>query len=255
MTEKNKYTYYYDRQLYRYILQFMSIFSVLQVSVGKRDDREPGLISVPIHYGSPDRVTAAILAQNTQNSPIRLPAMSAYLSDVDLAPELRKGVGAERRNVVVPVGGLLPDDAEVVYQRQPVPYHIMVELTVHVSNVDQQWQIMEQITTLFDPTITIQTSDNLFDPAKITSVELVNIKMDDATAQEDTRLIQTVYVFKIPVYLQLPSNIKHNIVETIKMRVGIVNSSVSISDDIVQQLDTDMVDYETILSAQDLTFD
>ena len=43
--------YYYDKQITNYILQFMAIFSGLQVRVGKFGDQEESLIPVPIHYG------------------------------------------------------------------------------------------------------------------------------------------------------------------------------------------------------------
>ena len=251
---KNTYTYYYDRQLYKYILQFMSIFSVFQVKVGKRDEHEAELISVPIHYSSGDRVAASIIANNTQNTPIRLPAMAVYLKDIQMAPELRKGVGVERRNVMVPVGGLIPDDVQVIHQRQPVPYNVILEVAMFVSNIDQQLQLIEQIATLFDPSVILQVTDGIFDPARLTTVELTDIRLDDTTSQQDTRLIQNLLTFKVPVYLQLPANIRHDFVSKINMRIGIVNSGAISSEDILQQLDNEGFNYQTILDANNIPF-
>lgn len=248
--EKNKQSYYYDKQIYRYVLQFMSIFSVFQVSVGKRDDGVgEGLADVPIHYSSQDRITHAIMAHNTQNTPVSLPAFSVYVKDIELAPDLRKGVGVEKRNAYVPVGGLLQDDVKVVHQRQPVPYYLKLELGIYVSNVDQHLQILEQILSIFDPMITIQTSDGLFDTTRITTVELTNVNLDDITSMDNTnRVIKSTLTFRLPIYLALPADVRDDVVKKILIRVGMINSSTALND-IVTELDAEGFQYQTVADA------
>lgn len=90
--------YYYNQQLKKYILQFMAIFSGLQVKVGKSATQDERLISVPIHYSTTDRVVGAIKAQNTQNATLRLPVMSAWNRGLDLDMSRAKGTGGERRD-------------------------------------------------------------------------------------------------------------------------------------------------------------
>jgi hypothetical protein len=251
---KNQQTYYYDKQITHYILQFMALFSGFEVSVGKKDEQDAGLIAVPIHYSSHDRITHAIMANNTQNSPIRLPAFSTYVKDIDLAPELRKGVGTERRNTYVPVGGLIPNDVTVVQQRQPVPYKMQVELGIHVSNVDQHFQILEQILSIFDPMVTIQTSDSIFDSTRLTTVELTNINLDDLARSDNTnRIIKSILIFKMPIYLALPAESHHRIVEQIRMRVGMVNINDPLTD-IVSSLDDQGAQYQTVTDAANIPF-
>lgn len=246
--------YYYDQQIRNYTLQFMAIFSGLQVQVGKWNGEDEQLISVPVRYGDPDRVVAAILANNTQNSPIRLPVMSAYMRGLQVAPDRMHGTGVERRNTYVPVGGLVPDDIQVIYQRNPTPYNMDMELSIMTSNTDQMWQIVEQILVLFDPQLTVQTSDSLFDMSRLTSVTLVNGPSYDNAypAGQEKRYVKVALTFEMPIYLSVPADIKKNYVERILMRIGAVSSSSNTSDEIIADLDSQGIPYELIISEKDL---
>ena len=138
-------SYYYDYQLKRYLVQFMAIFAGMQVEFGATETRDAALVQVPIAAASKDRVVASIKAGNTQNKPLRLPMMSVYMSNIELAPERRKGVGAQRRQTFMPTGGLFPDDFKVVKQRMPVPYNTTMDLHIFTSNQEQKNQIIEKI--------------------------------------------------------------------------------------------------------------
>ena len=137
--------FFYDEQIRENILQFMAIFAGLKVQIGKLDDREASLIPVHLTYGAKDRVVAHIIGEGTQNKPLRLPAMSAYMNGIDLAQDRRKGVGVVRRKVFMPSGGQFPTDIETVEQLMPVPYNTNVELSIFTSNRDEHLQILEQI--------------------------------------------------------------------------------------------------------------
>ena len=108
--------FYYNAQIVRYINQFMAIFQGLQVQIGKWHDQEEKLIPVDVRYAHPDRVVASIMAENVQNKPVRLPAMSAYIAGFELNMGRARGVGLERRNTYTPAGGLVPDDMTVILE-------------------------------------------------------------------------------------------------------------------------------------------
>lgn len=246
--------YYYDKQLTNYILQFMAIFSGLQVQVGKWNDVDEQLITVPIHYGDQDRVVAAILADNTQNKPIRLPVMSAYIQNFEIARDRMHGTGVERRNTYVPVGGLIPNDMTVIHQRTPTPYDMTVELSIWVSNTDQHFQILEQIMPLFDPQLTIQTTDSLFDMTRITSVELITgpVMDNNYPPGADRRVIKSTMTFKLPILIATPADVKRDFVERIFVRIGAVGAGAITNDEIVSELDRDGIPYQLVLSEADL---
>lgn len=247
-------TYYYNKQLKSYIIQFMAIFGGLRVEVGKTGEIEPRLVTVPIAYGSKDRVVASLKADNTQNKQLRLPIMSAYMNALDLAPESRKGVGNERRQTYLKTGGVFPDDVQVVHQLMPVPYKATIELSIFSSNTDQHMQIMEQILMLFDPVLQIQTNDDVFDWTKITTVELMSIRMDENyPAGTDRRIIQSAMDFSFVVYISAPANIKKDYVADIFLRIGAVSTIVANSEDMVAELNAQGIMYENVFSVDDIS--
>lgn len=248
--------YFYDQQLKRYVLQFMAIFTGLQVQIGKWNEKDERLISVPIHYATPDRVVAAILTENTQNKPLRLPVLSAYMKNLDLATELMHGTGVERRNSYVPVGGLVPDDIKVIHQRMPVPYKLDLELGVYASNTDQHFQILEQILTLFEPQMTLQISDGIFDQPRLTSVQLSRINVDsNYPISQDRRIVQSTLSFTMPISLAIPADVRSDFIKKILMRVAAVDSISTDSFEIIGDIDGQGIPYEVVADGSTLTID
>ncbi len=248
--------FYYAAQLRAYIVQFAAIFAGMKVEVGKRGDIEPHLISVPIKNASMDRVVGHIKSDNTQNKPVRLPIMSFQLVNVEQAPEKRKGVGVKTRATYMPTGGLFPDDIKVVEQRQPVPYNAIFELAIWASNQNQHYQILEQILTLFDPTLQIQVTDDMFDRTKLTLVEMLDIRFDENVPQgSDRRLIQTRIGFGVPIYLSVPAKVHQQYVKDIFIRIGAVGSDAQNSYDIIADLDSQGIEYDKIFSMDDIDID
>lgn len=216
--------FYYDKQLKRYALQFNAIFSGMKVVTGSRNGEEPKLIDVPIIYGSMDRVAAAAATGHTQNKHIRLPMMSSNIVNFDVANDRMKGTGTVNREVFVPEGGMLPDDARVIRRRMAVPYDLTFDLYVYTSNKDQQFQILEQIMVLFDPILQIQTSDSHMDITRIVTVELVSINPEENfPAGTESRNIVTALQFKVDAYISIPADIRNDVVRKVLARVSAVS--------------------------------
>jgi len=267
--------YYYDGQLKSYILQFMAIFSGLQVKIGKRKtgavanttdcagdvtDTQPvfedeRLISVPIHYGAQDRVVAAILDENTQNKLLRLPVLSAYAKGLAFKKEWAAGINVERRNVMVPEGGLVPDDIQVVHQLRPYPFDMSFELGIYVSNTDQHFQILEQILPLFTPQLQIQINDAVLDFTRDTVVELTDLTFDqNYPSGTDRRVIQSTLNFTMPVWLSIPADVRKDYIAKIFLRIGAVSSaSFATSEDLIAELDAQGITYDLISDLNNLT--
>jgi hypothetical protein len=198
-------------------------------------------------------VVAAIKDENTQNKLIRLPLFSAQLVNLNLAPELRKGIAQTRRQTYMPTGGKFPDDFNVVEQRMPVPYKASFELTIYVSNQNQHYQILEQILSLFDPIFQIQLTDEPFDWTHITTVELTGINFDEnLPAGGDRRIIQTTLSFEVPVRLSIPNLVHQRFVKDIFLRIGAVSADSQNSFDIIADLDSQQIPYEHVFSLNDV---
>jgi hypothetical protein len=271
-----KTAYYYDHQIRSFVLQFMAVFAGMQVQVGKLktggtvttpdptcedpnataeipevlDER---LISIPIHYGHSDRVVAAILTENVQTKPIRLPVMSAVIKGIKIAPDRMHGQLVERRNAYVPVGGLVPDDIKVVHQYMPVPYDLTMELAIYASNTEQHFQILEQIFMLFNPQLTIQKSDAPFDWTRMTKITLEDVNYDtNYPIGTDRRIIQSNLSFEMPVWIASPADVRKDFVEKIYVRIGAVSNAALTNYDIIAELDRQGINYELWFDADDL---
>lgn len=250
MIEKD--AYFYNSQISTYILQFMAIFQGLQVMVGKTDERDEALISVPIHYAQHDRVVASVVAGNTQNTPLRLPVMAAYMTALSPDPSPH-GLGLERRNAYVPMGGLVPNDITVVHQRMPVKCVLEMELRMYTSNLDQHFQMIEQIFPIFNPQLTIQTSDGVLDWTRLTSVEKTGSTFNpyDELGQR-RQIIQSTHTFSMPIYIDTPAQVRKDFIEKIYLRIGAVSTAAKDNRAIISELDAQGVDYQLVKDGSDL---
>lgn len=262
--------YYYDRQIRRMILICMTAFSGLQVKIGQRkagtteindcsgiatEDiiREDTLIPVPIIYGHMDRVVAAIIANNTQNTPIRLPLMSLFVRNLDFKRDQFSGMLVEQRQTYVPRGGTIPEDIQVAHSLKAIPYTMEFEVNLVASNSDQHWQMLEQIMMIFNPSLQIQMSDGALDRNKITSIELKSINLDlNYPVGQDRRMAQSTLVFEAVLYLATPVDIRRDFVSQILLRVGAVDAATT-DEEVVEVLNQMGIEYEIIQDLQDLS--
>ena len=212
--------YFYDGQIRRYLLQFCAIFAGLQVKTGTGECGDEDFITVPISIANKDRVVAAIQAGNTSNRPFSVPAMAVHMSGLNLGT-LRKGVNVVDKRVVLPSGGLYPNDLKVVTRVMPMAFDMDIELSIYASNTLQMHQILEQILVLFDPTLQIQTGDTALDWTKITTVELTGVTNDENfPIGQDRRIIPWTLQFKMPVYLSVPMDVRDEVVRTAIIKMG-----------------------------------
>jgi hypothetical protein len=251
--------YYFNEQFKRYAIQFMALFSELRVRVGVSAGLPPRLIRVPVIYGSRDRVVAWIKSEQTQNKPLRLPAMSVFRRSIAQAPDKKKGIGGTRRQTVARNNGQpFPENVGVVRQLMPIPYRVIYELSIFASNQLQYDQIMEQILILFDPSVQFQTSDDPMDWAQITTAELTSIQDNvNFPAGADRRIIQAVLNFEVIVYLQGPANFRENYIQNIKVRLSVVPTATdfSNSESIIQALDLENAEYIDLFTLSDIDID
>jgi len=217
--------YFFEGQLRRYLLQFVSIFYGLRVKTGKGECDEEQFISVPIVVGNKDRVVAAIMAGNTTNRVFSLPTMAVHLQNLALAPERRRTPGILDQRVTMPIGGVFPNDLTTVKRSMPVPYNAIMELSIYASNTDQMHQILEQILVLFNPDLQIQKSDGPFDWTKLTRVELTDIANEENyPSGTDRRIVQWTLTFEMPIYLSIPMGVKDDLVRKVIIQIGSLGS-------------------------------
>lgn len=248
--------HWYDEQCKKYILQFMAVFADMEISIGKNDfNSETNLVKVPIRYGDADRVVNAILAENTTNKPIRVPMLSATLSEFQQAPQAQKGIGAIDRKSILPVGGSLPNDVEVLRRRIPTPYSLIFELNIITSNLDQKFQILEPILTIFDPLIQLQISDSPYDWNARMILQLDGISNEqNYPSQTDKRIIVTTLKFSTIRYFSVPFNFKKDFIKKVELKLNTLNYNETIESKTIEDFEypQSTQGYETIIDANDL---
>ena len=82
--------YFYDKQIRRYIQQFIRLFSGFSVQMGKNEDSGlPVYHKVPVRYGDINRMAAHITRENSENIMNTVPFISCYVTNLNLIPERR----------------------------------------------------------------------------------------------------------------------------------------------------------------------
>lgn len=225
-------TYYYNQQLKKFIVGFANIFTGLRVRTGLDGCGEISEIEVPIIYGSRDRVVSAIGADNTQNKQYTLPMMACYQTSIELDPTRLKGVNVEDRRSYLEQGGVYPDDIKAIKRVMPIPYNMIMDLSIHASNTDQMFQILEQILLLFDYDLQLTFNDSTFDWTRLTKLTLNSINNEENYPMGiDRRSIIWTLNFTLPIWLSPPMEIRDEIITSIKVRMG------DMSDFVLDELD------------------
>lgn len=241
--------YFYDNQIKKYIVQFMTLFSGLQVSVGTGDKAR--LIAVPVHFSQMDKVAASIVAGGTSNMPVRLPVMSVDIIGLRQDPLTHVGLNQIFNQTYLPEGGFFADDVKTISRLRPAVYRMDMDLAIWTSNTDQHFQIMEQILSIFNPSLQIQTTDGRFDWTKITEVELAGIAINSnypiGTAH---RTVLANLTFTMPIFMSAPANIKDEYVRDVFMRMAVVDSNDLVAA--LAELDINDVPSTNIASADDI---
>ena len=245
--------YFYDQQIRRYLVQFMSVFEGLQVSFGANDyGSDTNLVNVPIQYGSADRVVAALKAGNNTNTPLRPPCMAATLIGLDPAPDRKSGSNTTIRRTRLPLGGSFPEDIETLEYIKPVPYTATLDLAILASNTDQHLQMLEQLLLLFGNDMQLQVSDNPHDINKLAMVTLTNVNFEERLpAGVDPRLIMSTLTFQSTFYLSPPVKVRNNAILAIRTRLAQIAASQT-AEGALAEVVVPGLPYETLIDTRQM---
>lgn len=245
--------FFYDQQLRRYLLQFMRIFSDFKIEYAPDQDGTRVQKVVPIIHGDMRRQAAHVLNQNSPNTTLAAPAMSAYISNFEMMPEQRRDPANISKATVVEraydkeTGEYLgtAGNRYTVERYMPVAYHLTINLDIWTTNQTDKHQILEQILILFNPTMQIQTNANVLDITSITEVELISIDWSSKSVPSGQDLSNDYarLQFKVPVWITPPAKVKRqSLVEQIVASVYDVDSTSLQTRDIFEPLQSAFAD-------------
>lgn len=211
-------SYFYDGQLRRFLLQFARIFSNFQVEYGRDDQGNPTLLRVPVRYGDASRQVQTILQDNSAASMPSTPLMTFYITALEYDrprmqdPYFVSNTAVRQRSYDADTDSytINQGNAFTIERLMPVPYVMTLNLDLWTSNTNQKFQLFEQISTLFNPALEIQSTDNYLDWTSLSVVELERTNWSSRTIPVGTEDPIDIYTmtFKLPIWISSPAKVK-----------------------------------------------
>ncbi len=222
-----RYDYFYDAQVKRYLMQVVRAFSGFQYMTGDRGEGKPGeLRMVPCVTAKRNRQVAAIQRNMSENTLLTVPMISVDITgfepnraemqnlnhiDTVQVTERHKdrvtGEYTDQRGNKVTVDRLMPR-----------PYMLTVQIDIWTSNMEQKFQLLEQIDSIIFPGFDIQNSDNALDWSALTTAQFESqtyssISMPIGTENE---IDVATIVLKIPMWLSPPAKVtRQNVIQQV----------------------------------------
>ena len=214
--------YFYDKQLRKYIQQFIRIFAGFQVAMHTKSDGTLVYQTVPVRYGDVSRMAAHIVRENSENMLQTTPFISCHVTGLETAPNSRTFPQYEE---TMPVYEKKFDEATGQYlnevgnqyaikRHQPVPYNLTMQVDIWTSNTEQKLQLLEQILVLFNPSLNIHTNNNPLDWSTLSTVELISTtwSMRAIPSGVDDIIDISALTFQMPVLINPPAKVIRNTV-------------------------------------------
>jgi len=216
--------FFYDQQIRRFLLQFARIFSNFDVEYGANQAGQgPGsdvdtLVRVPVRYGDSSRQAQTILQNNSANDMPSTPMMSFYITDLKYdrpriqEPYFVNNIAVRQRtyDTNTDTYETTQGNAFTIERAMPVPYELTINLDIWTSNTNQKMQLLEQILTLFNPSLEIQSTDNYIDWTSLTVLYLKDSRWSSRTIPVDAGnpIDIATLTFTLPMWITPPAKVK-----------------------------------------------
>jgi len=210
--------YFYDNQIRRFLIQFAKIFSNWYVTKGKDPNGNPILLRVPIMYGDSSRQASTILANNSASNLPSAPLITYYISGLDYDQKRtqeptfvdkinvrQRAYSAETQNYETTQG-----QAFTIERLMPVPYTLRITVDFWTTNYQQKLELIEQLGTLFNPAMEIQSTDNFVDWTSLTAVFQDGLTFSSRSIPQGTGNPIDVmsWKFYMPIWITTSSKLK-----------------------------------------------
>ena len=210
--------FFYDAQIRRFLLQFTRIFSNFQIEYGRDDAANPTLIRVPVRYGDATRQAQTVIQNNSSSFLPSTPLITFYITGMNYdRPRMQEPYFVSRQAVRQRTYDTDTESYETtqgnaftIERLMPVPYRMVLNADIWTSNTNQKLQLFEQIVTLFNPSLEIQSTDNFLDWTSLSVVELTETTWSSRSipqGTEDPIDIMTMR-FELPIWISSPARVR-----------------------------------------------
>lgn len=211
--------FFYDEQIRRFLLQFTRIVSNFQIEYGREaNSDQAALLRVPVRYGDASRNAQTIIQENSASSMPSTPLMTFYVSSLDYdRPRMQEPYHVSKINVRqrtydqdTETYETTQGNAFTIERLMPVPYKLGITLDIWTSNTNQKMQLLEQMLTLFNPSLEVQSTDNYIDWTSLSVLELDSVQWTSRTIPMGTEnpIDIATLKFSLPIYISSPAKVK-----------------------------------------------
>jgi hypothetical protein len=210
--------FFYDNQIRRFLIQFAKIFSYWEVTKGKDPAGNEILVRVPIMYGDSSRQASAIIANNSASNLPSAPLITYYISGLEYDqkrtqdPTYVDRINVRQRTFNNETGQYesVQGQAFTVERLMPVPYTLRITVDFWTTNYQQKLELIEQLGTLFNPSMEIQSTDNFIDWTSLSVVYQDGLTFSSRTIPQGTANPIDVmsWKFYMPIWLSNAAKLK-----------------------------------------------
>ena len=176
------------------------------------------LIRVPVRYGDATRNAQTIIQENSRNSLPSTPLMTFYITGLDYEQSRmqdpyfvsRINVRQQTYDPSTETYETTQGNAFTIERLMPVPFKLTINLDIWTSNTNQKLQVLEQILTLFNPSLEIQSTDNYIDWTSLSVMYLDRTAWTSRTIPigTDNPIDVATLTFSLPIWISSPAKIK-----------------------------------------------
>jgi len=210
--------FFYDNQIRRFLIQFAKIFSYWEVTKGKDPAGNEILVRVPIMYGDSSRQASTIIANNSGSNLPSAPLITYYISGLEYDqkrtqdPTYVDRINVRQRTFNTETGQYesVQGQAFTVERLMPVPYTLRITVDFWTTNYQQKLELIEQLGTLFNPSMEIQSTDNFIDWTSLSVVYQDGLTFSSRTIPQGTANPIDVmsWKFYMPIWLSNAAKLK-----------------------------------------------
>lgn len=209
--------YFYDNQIKRFLIQFARIFSNWEVTAGYDPNNNPIIKRVPIMYGDASRQASTIVANNSASNLPSAPLITYYITGLEYdqrrtqEPYFVNKLNVRQRtfNEDTQEFETTQGNAFTVNRLMPVPYTLRISVDFWTTNYNQKLELIEQLGTLFNPSMELQSTDNYIDWTSLSVVYQDGLTFSSRSIPVGTNNPIDVmsWKFYMPIWLSGPAKI------------------------------------------------
>ena len=234
--------FFYDNQVRRFLIQFAKIFSSWYVTKGKDPAGNDILVRVPVMYGDSSRQASTIIANNSASNLPSAPLITYYITALEYDqkrtqdPTFVDRINVRQRayNSETQTYEQTQGQAFTIERLMPVPYTLRLSVDFWTTNYNQKLEIIEQLGTLFNPSLEIQSTDNFIDWTSLSVVYQDGLTFSSRTIPQGTGnpIDVMTWKFYIPIWLSTASKLKKlGVIEKIIASIYKGNALTDIQDE------------------------